>query len=248
MWTFDTVIIVGLTFLLAGLVKGVIGMGLPTVSLAILTATLGLKPAIAILLVPSFVTNVWQGLVGGRLMAILRRFWALFFALCVFTWIGVRILAEADTAYLTALLGALLVLYAVFGLMKLSLPSPGRSEVWLSPLTGIVNGILTGMTGSTVVPGVPYMQAVGLPRDELIQAMGVLFTISTVALAVSLGEQRILSADLGTLSTAAVLPALIGMVLGQKVRQRLSEAAFRKVFYGAVLVLGIYIVLGALVF
>ncbi len=241
MWTPDTLVIVGVTFLLAGLVKGVIGLGVPTVSLAILTATLGLKPAMALLLFPSLITNIWQALVGGQLLAILRRLWSLLLAICIATWIGVRVLATADTSLLSALLGCLLVLYASYGLLRPKMPDLSRSEFWLSPVVGTVNGVLTGMTGSFVFPGVPYMQAIGLPRDMLIQAMGVLFTVSTAALALSLGEQKFLTMELGTLSIAGVVPALIGMVMGQKVRQRLSEEAFRKVFFSAIILLGVYI-------
>ena len=61
-----TLTVVALTFLLAGLVKGVIGLGLPTISLALLTAALGLPQAMALLLVPSFVTNLWQAVAGGK--------------------------------------------------------------------------------------------------------------------------------------------------------------------------------------
>ncbi len=109
--------------------------------------------------------------------------------------------------------------------------------------TVLVDQKLAGMTGSFVVPGVPYLQALALPRDALIQAMGILFTISMVSLAVSLGDHRLLSMELGALSTGAIIPALIGMVVGQKVRQRLSETAFRKVFFISLLLLGVYIVL-----
>jgi len=247
MLTPDTLIIVILTFLLAGLVKGIIGMGLPTITLALLTATLGLKPAMALLLVPSFITNVWQGVVGGAFLHLLRRLWLLFVCVCISTWLGTKVLAVTDTALLSALLGALLCLYAILSLRHFHMPSPGRFETFVSAIIGIINGTLTGMTGSFVFPGVPFLQALALTRDELIQAMGILFTISTVALALSLNEHKLISSDLGLLSTAGVIPALIGMVLGQKLRQRLSEAAFRKVFFGAILVLGIYIVVRSFV-
>ncbi len=243
----DTAIIIGLTFLLAGLVKGVIGLGVPTVSLAILTATLGLKPAMALLLFPSFVTNLWQGLVGGALVDILKRLWLLLAMVCVGTWFGVSVLAAADARTMSAVLGGVLAVYAGVNLLRAQVPSPGKAEVFVSPVIGAVNGVLTGMTGSFVVPGVPYLQALGLPRDVLVQAMGVLFTVSTVALALSLGDQRLLSMELGLTSLAAVIPALIGMVAGQRVRKRLSEAAFRKVFFCALLVLGIYIAGRALI-
>ena len=83
----------------------------------------------------------------------------------------------------------------------------------------------------------------GLPRDLLIQAMGMLFTASTVALAVALRGNGLLSAELGTISAIATIPAIIGMVLGQWIRQRLSEQRFRQVFFSALIVLGVYIII-----
>lgn len=245
MWSYDTLALVGLTFLLAGLVKGVIGLGVPTVSLALLAATLGLQPAMALLLFPAFVTNLWQGLVGGHLRPLLRRLWTLLLAVCLATWLGVWLLSALEASLLSALLGALLCLYAALSLVRPQVRQPGRHETWLSPLVGGVNGLLTGMTGSFVVPGVLYLQALGLARDALIQAMGLLFTVSTLALGLSLGDRQLLSSDLALLSAAAVAPALLGMLLGQRVRQRLSETVFRKVFFAALLLLGAYIVVRA---
>ena len=68
MWTFEVVAIVCATFLFAGWVKGVVGLGLPTIALALLAATVGLKEAIALMLIPSMVTNLWQGLAGGAFL------------------------------------------------------------------------------------------------------------------------------------------------------------------------------------
>ncbi len=120
----DSMLIVALTFLLAGSVKGVTGLGLPSVSLALLTATLGLKAAMAILIVPSFVTNVWQAAVGGHLLSILRRTWSLLLAVCIGTWFGVGILAKANADLLAGLLGLVLCIYAVLGLVA---GRPGKS-------------------------------------------------------------------------------------------------------------------------
>ncbi|MDF1587439.1 sulfite exporter TauE/SafE family protein [Marinimicrococcus flavescens] len=234
-------VLVGLTFLLAGTVKGVVGLGLPTVALALLTATLGLQPAMALLLVPSFVTNVWQALAGGRAGAILARIWP-FLALATATvWIGAGSLTRVDVRLLSGLLGALLVLYAAVSLAGLRLHLTPRRERWAGPLLGAANGVLAGMTGSFVFPGVLYLQACGLGRDAFVQAMGLLFTASTVALALAMGGQRLLTAELAGLSAAAVLPALLGMSLGQHLRRRLSETLFRRVFLAAVAVMGVYI-------
>jgi len=241
-----TLVVVVATFLLAGTVKGVIGLGLPTIALALLTAALGLPQAMALLLVPSFVTNLWQALVGGHFAMLLRRLWPFLLLATATVWLGAAALTRIDLAWLSALLDLLLVIYAGIGLAGLHLTFTPARERWLGPLLGAVNGILTGMTGSFVVPGVLYLQAIGLPREQLIQAMGMLFTAATVALGLALAGNRLLSAELGLVSAAAVLPALAGMVLGQRLRQRLSEARFRRLFMLALLALGIAIMLRSL--
>jgi len=242
-----TLALIGATFLLAGVVKGVVGFGLPTVSLAMLAATLGLHSALALLLVPTFVTNLWQGLAGGQARALLARLWPFLATATLFIWLGAQALRQFDLVVLTALLGLLLVIYALYGLLQPTLALPRRAEPWAGPLLGAVNGVLSGMTGSFVFPGVPYLQAIGLPRDQLVQAMGLLFTFSSLGLALSLGDQRLLTAELGLASLAAVLPALAGLWLGQRLRRHLREALFRRVFLAALLLLGLAIVVQALI-
>lgn len=246
--------IIAATFLLAGTVKGVIGLGLPTVSLALLTATLGLEPAMAMMLAPSLVTNLWQALTGGHGRTIWARLWPFLAAAtatvwagaALATWTGAELGSAVNVALLSALLGAVLVLYAATGLGRELARAPRvlhqEPAWWAGPLAGCANGLLTGMTGSFVMPGVPYLQALGLPRDMLIQAMGILFTLSTAALALTLAGRGLLNAGLGLQSVAAIAPALLGMVLGRWLRQRLPETVFRRVFFVALLGLGLYIV------
>lgn len=241
---FDTnaLVLIALTFLLAGSVKGVIGLGLPTISLAVLTVTVGLQPAIALLLVPSFATNVWQAVVGGNGRTLLGRLWPFLLAATATVWIGAAALTRVDVSLLSALLGVLLVIYAVVSLGRARISIPRDWEAWAGPVAGTVNGLLAGMTGSFAVPGILYLQAIDLPRDTLVQAMGMLFTASTIALALSLGGHDLLTVELGIVSTAAVLPAVIGMSLGRRYRDRLSEKSFRRVFLLSILALGIVII------
>ena len=233
------------TFLLAGTVKGVIGLGLPSVSLGLLTVATDLPTAMALLLVPSFVTNLWQAAVGGKAGEIIRRTWPFLIMATITVWLGARALTQVDLAYLSALLGLLLATYAAISLAGIRISVAPRQEVWAGPLMGTANGILTGMTGSFVVPGVMFLQAIGLPRDALIQAMGLLFTLSTLALAAALKSNNMLTAELGWFSLAGLVPALIGMVIGQKIRQKLPEDRFRRIFFCALLILAIYIVASA---
>lgn len=232
------------TFLLAGGVKGVIGLGLPTISLAILTVALDLASAMALLLIPSLVTNFWQAVVGGHAPMLFRRLWPFMLTATATVFVGGHLFASLDHAWLATLLGVLIMAYGAVSLAGWRPHVTPSQDRWIGPTAGLVNGVLTGMTGSFVVPGVIYLNALGLTRDALVQAMGILFTLATLALAVSLGGSGYLTMDLGLGSLLGLAPALAGMWVGQRIRQRLSAAAFRRVFFSALLALGLYIVIG----
>lgn len=229
------------TFFLAGTVKGVIGLGLPAVGVGILTALLDLTTAMTLILIPAFVTNVWQAIAGGGISAILRRTWPFLLMATVTVWIGALALTRINLSLLSALLGVLLVFYALLNMAGVRFSLNPRQAVWAGPLLGAVNGILTGMTGNFAVPGVLFLQAIGLSRDQLIQAMGMLFSVSTMALALALKRNEFLTLPLATLSAIAVLPAIGGMLFGQSIRKRLSEQLFRRAFFLGLLALGSYI-------
>lgn len=242
-----TIAVVGGTFLLAGTVKGVVGLGLPTVSLALLSVSLGLTEAMSLLLVPSFVTNLWQALAGGQGTMVLKRIWPFLVLATLSVWIGAQALTQVDLSLLLALLGVVLMVYAMISLSGFQLNLNRQQSRWAGPVIGVINGVLTGMTGSFVVPGVMYLQAIGLARDQLIQAMGMLFTLSTLALGIVLLDKGLLSTELSMMSAVALVPALVGMVVGQSLRKHLSEQIFKRVFYVSIFALGFYIVVRALV-
>ena len=237
----EFIALVAATFLVGGFVKGVVGFGLPTVALAILAATRGLEAAMALMLIPSLATNLWQAVVGDALAAIVRRLWPLFAAVCVGVWVGTTLLVAAAPGLLVGGLGALLCVYGATSLATPQIRPPGRHERWLSPLVGAVNGTVTGLTGTFVVPGTLYLQALGLARDALVQAMGALYLLSTAALAVALARHELVTVELATASAVALVPALAGMAIGQRVRHRLPEARFRRIFFSALLALGLYL-------
>lgn len=241
-----SVAIVISTFLLAGVVKGVIGLGLPTISLALLAATFDLTTAMVLLIVPSLVTNLWQAATGGHFQLLTARLWPFLLSAFVTIWIGSLLLTRVNLALLSTFLGCLLVFYALTSFSRFRLVSRQACEPWTGTLMGLVNGLLTGMTGSFVVPGIMYLQSIGLDRNQLVQAMGILFSLSTIALAIALQGHRLIADQFAYLSLVAVLPALAGMWLGRKLRHRMTEERFRRFFYSAVLFLGIIIIFRSL--
>ena len=227
------------TFFVAGIVKGVTGMGLPTVAMALLGALISPLAAASLLIVPSFVTNVWQLLAGPNFGALLRRLWLMMMAVAVGTIAGTSLLASGDTTLSTAVLGLTLVLYAAYTLFARQLRVPAALERWLSPVIGGTTGVVTGGSGIFVIPAVPYLQALGLEKDDLVQALGLSFTVSTIALAIGLGWRSAYQVDSLFISVAAVVPALAGMWAGQIVRRRVSPSTFRRWFLICLLLLGI---------
>ncbi len=235
-----------LTFLLAGFVKGVIGLGLPTIAMGLLAVAMPPAEAAALLIVPSLATNVWQMLARAHLAAIMRRLWSMMLGVCAGTLAGAGLLTGASAHLAAAALGAALALYAILGLFSLRWSVGRYAEPWLSPLVGAVTGLITAATGVFVIPAVPYLQAIGLDKEELVQALGLSFTVSTLALAATLAQAQAFPASLAAASLLALGPAVLGMVAGQWARARLQEDTFRRVFFAGLLALGVYLMLRAL--
>jgi len=239
----NLLIMVGMVFCLAGFVKGMVGLGLPTVSLGLLSIIVDLPTAMVLLVMPSLATNVWQALAGGQIGPLWRRLWLFLLMAVVMVHFGAQLSTLVETKFLHRCLGALLLLYAISGLITKPLQSSPRLEKILGPVCGAANGLLTGLTGTLFVPGVMFLQSIGLPRDALVQAMGMLFAASTASLGLALYRHDLMPLSLGILSAAALLPALIGMQIGLGLRQRLSQDLFRQLVLIALGGIGGYILI-----
>jgi uncharacterized membrane protein YfcA len=203
--------------------------------------------AAALLVVPSLVTNMWQFVAGPAKQAVIRRFASMMLFVCLGTAIGIQFLTSGSSRWPSFALGSVLALYAVSALFLPTFSVSQKAELRLSPIVGSVTGILTGATGVFVVPAVPYLSALGLSKDELIQAMGLSFSVSTVALAVALGASGSFSFGILVASAGAVGPALVGMFIGQHTRNRIEPAAFRKRFLVSMLFVGGYMAVRSMV-
>ena len=215
-------------FLLAGFVKGVIGLGLPTVSMGLLAVAMPPSHALAIVIVPAVVTNIWQTFVGPYLRDIIRRLWPLMAGTFIGIWLNAGMLTGPYARYGTIVLGALLVIYAAIGLRKFSFSVATRDEKWIGGIVGLITGAISAATGVQVIPSMPFMQAIGLEKDELVQALGVYFTVATVALAFNLTSEGLLNAATALPGAIAMAASFAGMFIGQVLRSRMQPEAFRR--------------------
>ena len=231
------------TFIMAGLIKGVIGLGLPTVAMGLLGLAMAPSQAAALLIIPATLTNVWQLAFGGHLRGLLKRLWPMLLMIFLGTGIGTGLIGMTGGHWVVRGLGAALLLYALSGLLLPTLQVNPRHEPWLGPVCGVVTGVITSATGVFVIPAVPYLQALGLNRDELVQALGLSFTVSTLALAGGLFWRGALGAAEMNASLLALVPALLGMWLGQWLRQRISAGLFKRVFFLGLGALGTHLLI-----
>jgi uncharacterized membrane protein YfcA len=237
-YSFGTLALVTTVFILAGAVKGVVGLGLPTISMALLALLMSPAQAAALLVIPSLLTNIWQMRPFQAVPQLLRSIGPMQLGIFAGTIAGALLLGAPAGHAAGVALGMALVAYACWGLTGRSIVVSPAARTWMGLLAGFVTGFITAATGVFVVPAVPYLQALQLSRDSLIQAMGVSFTVSTIALAVGLWLNQSYSA--GAAGISLLIPALVGMSLGQLLRQRLPVTLFKKVFFCSLIVLGIY--------
>jgi uncharacterized membrane protein YfcA len=240
--TAQIVVLVVLAFALGGFVKGAIGMGLPVVVLTVLALTMPLKAAIAIFLIPGVAANLWQATSGPYLPALARRLWPYLVASVVGIIVGVFLTVDAPTDRMVMVLGGLLIAYSVFSLVGPRLPQPGRHERWLSPLAGASGGVMFGMVGVYIIPGLLYLESLRLPRDEMVQGMGLTFVTISSTLLLSMAGFDLVTGEMALLSILGLGPVFAGIRLGQRVRHRIPEAFYRKLFFVALIVTGVYMI------
>lgn len=233
---------------LAGLVKGAIGLGLPPIAMGLLVLVLPPVEAAALIVVPSILTNLWQALAGPDLPGVLRRLWPLLVASALGTLFGVGLMTPETARVGGLVLGLVLVAYAAAGLAGRVCALHPRHEPWAGPVVGGLTGILTAVTGVSAVPAVPYLQALGLSRDTLVQAMGLSFTISTLALGTNLARVGALSWSTPGPVALATVAVLVGLWLGLRVRRHVLPEQFRLLLFWGLLALGLYLVVRAVLF
>jgi uncharacterized membrane protein YfcA len=192
-----------------------------------------------LLILPSLVTNLWQLRPLAGISAMARRLAGMQFGIVAGTLGGAWCFGAPSGAGATVALGIALVAYAAWGLSGRALRLAPEAPRWLGPAAGLLTGAVTAVTGVFVIPAVVYLQALELSRDELIQAMGLSFTTSTLALGLALAGQPGLSTQVGTASLAMLVPALAGMGAGQWLRERLSVRVFRRAFFIGLALLGV---------
>jgi uncharacterized protein len=244
--TLTQMLVIAGAFLVAGVAKGAVGLGLAPIAIGLLTFAVSLEQALALMVLPTLATNIWQAIFRRGFLALLRRFW---------TMIAAAVAAVIATAAVFGTLGSpkaagwVGVILVVYGLLALTTWRPAVSrptERWANPLIGMASGAVAGFTGVAAVPFLPYMQSLDIERNDLVQALGIMFLFTVGALSLPLALQGAFdSTDLKG-GMAAVVPTFIGFWVGQKVRNAVSPETFRRLFLSGILIVGLHMAAGLL--
>jgi len=226
------------TFLLAGCLKGVIGMGLPTLAIGLLGMVLPTMEAAALLVIPAFLTNLWQALDGSALKQLVRRLWPMFLAQVIGVCISWSIWGGASTTLLAVLLGTVLLIYGITGLAGARISVSKQRQGPGMIIAGWLSGLVTGVTGTLAIPAVMFLQALGLAKDHLVQAMGLSFAVSSLALGILLLADGQLSGNTGWLGLLSVVAAALGMPIGKRLRGKLTDQTYKRLFFVVITLIG----------
>jgi len=237
--TITQVLVIAGAFIVAGIAKGAIGMGMPPIAIGLMSFAVPLESAIAIMIVPTMVTNIWQAIYGGGFRPLMRRFGTM----AVTAMVGILavgyLLSDLGSPGTAGWVGVLLVLYSLIALTPYRPRVPRRAEPWANPLIGLASGAVAGSTGVAAVPFLPYMQSLDMDRHELVQALGIMFVFITGMLAVSLALHGAYHLTTSVAGIAALAPTMVGVWLGQHARRRLSAETFRRIFIFGMLGVGL---------
>ncbi len=214
-------------FVLGGMVKGALGIGLPLVLIPLATQFLELPAAVALLTLPMVATNISQAAEGGHTGAAIRNLWPILVMLVLGTLVGVHLLISIDRRVLNGIVGISFVLLAAMLLSMPRLRIDRRIDPWAGPLVGLCAGLLGGMSAIFGPPMIAYMVGRGSDPDIFVKHMAILALTASLTLLAALGGSGSLApADL-LVSAAAMIPIQLGMPLGRWLRRRIAPAVFR---------------------
>lgn len=225
------------TFLFAAFLKGTAGLGFATTCLGVMATYLDVRLAIPLVVIPSLLSNTMVMIDAGGFVRMLRRFWLMYLAALPGLLLGLWLLGGGDTTLPRAVLGISMLLYGLYGLWggSFSLEQTALN----SGSVGVVTGLVNGLTGSQIMPVLPYLMALDITKDELVQAINTSFTFASIIMLFGLGKLGLMNLEILMVSAVGLVPVWLGIWLGGKVRRMLPEVIFRKIVLVLISLLGI---------
>jgi uncharacterized membrane protein YfcA len=241
-WHFYIFAFVFFAMAAGGFTKGVVGIGLPLTAVSTMSFLIGPPLPVALMPIPILLTNIWQAFYGGYLMRSLQRFWPMLICLPLGTTLGVKVLAQAEKGLLSLLLGCSILFFALFAQWRLDWRLNPRAEPFARPLVGLIAGFVGGMSSFYGPPLVMFLVSIGLPKDHFVGTIGLSFLVGIISMTLALAFYQVIGPADFIWSALAALPAIGGLILGQRLRRHIPEAKFRRVLLIVFLLSGLNLI------
>ena len=237
--------IIAAAYFIAALVKGVTGLGYSSTCLPILTLAFGLKEALPLVLIPSLGSNLVVLARTGGFGDGVRRFWPMLLSAAASVFAGLWALTRMQSASAAAVLGVVLLIYVGFALANARFRLAETRTRRFEPAIGAATGFVNGLTGSQVMPLVPYLLSLDMPRERFLQASNQSFTLSSIAMFAGLGMTGAMTPQAVAVSACGLLPVALGVRIGERIGRRLAPQAFRTTVLVVLGALGLGLILRA---
>ncbi|MBE2264597.1 MAG: sulfite exporter TauE/SafE family protein [Burkholderiaceae bacterium] len=232
-------------YFIAALVKGVTGLGYSSTCLPILTLAFGLKEALPLVLIPSVASNLVVMVSTPGFRASVWRFWPMILSAAASVFAGLWVLTQIRSESAAAVLGAVLMIYVAFALANARFRLTEARTRKFEPAIGAATGFVNGLTGSQVMPVIPYLLSLDLPRERFVQASNQSFTLSSAAMFVGLGAAGLMTVQVVAISALGLVLVALGVNIGQRISRRLAPQAFRTAVLIVLAALGLGLILRA---
>lgn len=240
MESYDSIFWVAMfTFLVAGTIKGTIGIGLPTAAIGILSQFTDVRVAITLAVLPIVAGNGWQLIRAGNIFGAAKRYFVFAISLIIVLFITAVTVTNVPTQTLVILLGSAIV---VFALISLSYTPPRLPDNWDKPaqaVAGTVAGILGGLTAMWAPPVLIYFLSRRIEKEEFVRATALLLLAGSLPLLAGYLVNGQLAGETGKLSALLIIPTLIGFTLGEVLRSKLQADRFRTAVLVMFLLMGL---------
>jgi uncharacterized membrane protein YfcA len=240
----QTIAYVLLAFLTAAFLKGITGLGFSTICLGLLASFVDIKIAIPLAIIPSLSSNLLVMVDAGGFRQALGRFWIVYVAAIPGLVLGLWLLGSVQSSVARTTLGVVLLVYGAWGLLRTQTALPAKLEKPLAAPVGFVTGIVNGLTGSQVMPVLPYFMALELPVNVFVQAINISFTVSSVVMLSGLVNLGLMDWSKAGVSVRGIVPVAGGIWAGGKVRKAVPESVFRRLVLALLVALGVGLAVG----
>ncbi|ASJ72978.1 hypothetical protein IMCC3135_14465 [Granulosicoccus antarcticus IMCC3135] len=229
-------------YFVAGVIKGMLGIGFPTAAVSLLAQVTDARTAISLVVIPMVVTNAWQVWRSRRVSWVLKSFWLLLVVMLVLTALFSQVSVLVPVALLTGVLGLIVTVYSASSLYRPIFFIPDRLDRIAQVTAGVSAGIMAGLVGVWAPPILIYLNARRISKEAFVATTGVLMCLGSIVLFTGYVKAGLIGGSIMVMSSLLLVPSLLGFSSGEWIRHRMSAKRFERVLLWFFLIMGLNLI------